>query len=182
MSRRRKNASAKQEFADLAARVMVFGVVIAVASLFIGNTLLGGAAKALLPLGLLLLASGGGLLWFSRGRSEAQTLPSALPPTRPPRTGHAPRDDVVDRTATELLREGAQRRPANAHREALTRWDPEVFAVIEWRRFEAVVERLFQQAGFETKSQSHGADRGVDVWLYSRNQPGQPVSLVQCKH
>lgn len=61
-------------------------------------------------------------------------------------------------------------------------WNRTVFEVIEWRRFEAVVERLFQQAGFETKSQSHGADEGVDVWLYSRHQPGEPVGLVQCKH
>lgn len=61
------------------------------------------------------------------------------------------------------------------------RWSPEVFASIEWRRFEAVVEALFAQAGFETRSQSHGADGGVDVWLYSKNAEG-PVSVVQCKH
>ncbi|WP_269632134.1 restriction endonuclease [Pelomonas sp. BJYL3] len=37
--------------------------------------------------------------------------------------------------------------------------------MIEWRRFEAVVEALFKQVGFETKSQSHGADGGIDIWL-----------------
>jgi restriction system protein len=62
-----------------------------------------------------------------------------------------------------------------------TSWSPAVFATIEWRRFEAVCERLFAQAGFETKSQSHGADGGVDIWLHSRNAEG-PVSVVQCKH
>lgn len=61
------------------------------------------------------------------------------------------------------------------------RWSPEVFAAIEWRRFEAVVEALFGQAGFETRSQSHGADGGVDIWLHSKNAEG-PVSVVQCKH
>ena len=61
-------------------------------------------------------------------------------------------------------------------------WRAAIFDVIEWRRFEAVVEALFQQAGFETKSQSHGADEGIDVWLYSRNNPGAAVSVVQCKH
>lgn len=61
------------------------------------------------------------------------------------------------------------------------RWTPEVFAAIEWRRFEAVVEALFGQAGFETRSQSHGADGGVDIWLHSKNAEG-PVSVVQCKH
>ena len=63
-----------------------------------------------------------------------------------------------------------------------TAWSKAVFDAIEWRRFEAVVEALFQQAGFETKSQSHGADGGIDIWLYSRHQPGEAVSLVQCKH
>lgn len=60
-------------------------------------------------------------------------------------------------------------------------WGPEVFTAIEWRRFEAVCEKLFQQAGFETESQSHGADGGVDIWLHSRNADG-PVAVVQCKH
>ena len=55
--------------------------------------------------------------------------------------------------------------------------------MIEWRRFEAVVEALFAQAGFETRSQAHGADGGVDIWLYSVNhaQGDAPVSIVQCK-
>jgi len=61
------------------------------------------------------------------------------------------------------------------------RWSPRVFASIEWRRFEAVVETLFFQAGFETRSQSHGADGGVDIWLHSKHADG-PVSVVQCKH
>jgi restriction system protein len=60
-------------------------------------------------------------------------------------------------------------------------WGSDVFAAIEWRRFEAVVEALFAQAGFETRSQSHGADGGVDIWLHSKNAEG-PVSVVQCKH
>lgn len=62
-----------------------------------------------------------------------------------------------------------------------TRWGPAVFAGIEWRRFEAVCEMLFGQAGFETRSQSHGADGGVDIWLHSRHAEG-PVAVVQCKH
>jgi restriction system protein len=61
------------------------------------------------------------------------------------------------------------------------RWTKQVFSDIEWRRFEAVCEGLFAQAGFEAKSQSHGADGGVDIWLYSKNAEG-PVAVVQCKH
>ena len=62
-----------------------------------------------------------------------------------------------------------------------TSWSPDVLSAIEWRRFEAVVEKLFAQAGFETRSQSHGADGGVDIWLRSPPAEG-PVAVVQCKH
>lgn len=62
-----------------------------------------------------------------------------------------------------------------------TQWSPAVFPAIEWRRFEAVCEALFGQAGFETRSQTQGADGGVDIWLYSRHAEG-PAAIVQCKH
>lgn len=60
-------------------------------------------------------------------------------------------------------------------------WNKQVFSDIEWRRFEAVCERFFAQGGFKTKSQSHGADGGVDIWMYSDNAEGA-VSIAQCKH
>ena len=59
-------------------------------------------------------------------------------------------------------------------------WSPQVFEDIEWRRFEALCEALFAQAGVRTESQSHGADGGIDIWLYSANSP-KPM-IVQCKH
>lgn len=65
--------------------------------------------------------------------------------------------------------------------ERLGSWSPSVFKDIEWRRFEAVCETLFAQAGFTTRSQSHGPDGGVDIWLYSRHAEGA-VAVVQCKH
>jgi restriction system protein len=64
---------------------------------------------------------------------------------------------------------------------AASAWSADVFAAIEWRRFEAVCEALFAQAGFSTRAQSHGADGGVDIWLHSANAQG-PVGVVQCKH
>ncbi len=34
-----------------------------------------------------------------------------------------------------------------------------------------------------TRSLSHGADGGVDLWLHSNNQPdGARASIVQCQH
>ena len=60
-------------------------------------------------------------------------------------------------------------------------WSPAVFAAVEWRRFEAACKALFGQAAFETRSQTHGADGGVDIWLHSRHANG-PVAVVHCKH
>ena len=60
-------------------------------------------------------------------------------------------------------------------------WSARVFEDIEWRRFEALCASLFGQAGFETRAQSHGADGGVDIWLYSQHAEG-PAAVVQCKH
>lgn len=62
----------------------------------------------------------------------------------------------------------------------LNEWAPQVFEHIEWRRFEALCEALYGQAGVRTESQSHGADGGVDIWLYLRHA-SKPM-IVQCKH
>lgn len=51
---------------------------------------------------------------------------------------------------------------------------------IEWRRFEALCEAFYAQAGFATRSQSHGPDGGVDIWLQSRHIVAPRI--VQCKH
>ena len=71
--------------------------------------------------------------------------------------------------------------PQPPHPAPESAWSPAVFAAIEWRRFEAVCEALFAQAGFETRSQPHGADGGVDIWLHSAHAKG-PAAVVQCKH
>lgn len=61
-----------------------------------------------------------------------------------------------------------------------TQWNAKVFDHIEWRRFEAVCEALFAQSGMRAETQSHGADGGVDIWLWSQYSD-KPV-IVQCKH
>ncbi|HEY2188929.1 MAG TPA: restriction endonuclease [Caldimonas sp.] len=113
------------------------------------------------------------------------------PETRPP-GGDAERDRLPRAIAARLMRAGrlagaGATTAAPPRREPtpqpLDRWSREVFELIEWRRFEAVVEALFAQAGFETRSQAHGADGGVDIWLHSLNHADgdAPVSIVQCK-
>jgi restriction system protein len=97
------------------------------------------------------------------------------------------RPERVEPSGGPLIADAAQAQAAISHRNdgdappIPTAWSAEVFDLIEWRRFEALCEWLFKQAGFDTKTQSHGADGGIDIWLYSRNYPDGPVSVVQCK-
>lgn len=89
----------------------------------------------------------------------------------------------MPRSAAPSRRDRALRASRRSPPARPTALGPEVLHLIEWRRSEALVEALFAQAGFLTRSQSDGADGGVDIWLHSKHQPdGSPVSIVQCKH
>lgn len=131
--------------------------------------------------GWLALAAGVVLLGLHRITKakveQANPLPHLTPRTPTPTERKVPRDIQNDILSNRSEPGFAVAPP----RQAATSWSPAVFAAIEWRRFEAVCEKLFGQAGFETKSQSHGADGGVDIWLHSRNTE-EPVAVVQCKH
>ncbi|MCY7307767.1 MAG: restriction endonuclease [Rhodoferax sp.] len=61
------------------------------------------------------------------------------------------------------------------------RWSLEVFATIDAKRFAAVCETWFSWAGFDTRSEAHRTDEGVDIWLHAAKVPG-PVAIVRCKH
>ena len=110
------------------------------------------------------------------GDAERDRLPRAIA-ARLIRAGRLA--DVPAASAAAGLAPGRREPP----RMSLGRWSREVFELVEWRRFEAVVEALFGQAGFETRSQPHGADGGVDIWLHSIHHADgdAPVSIVQCK-
>jgi restriction system protein len=164
---------AERRRSEAAIKLIVFGVALVIAPVFVGK-----AFNALVPVGLIMLVAGGIFLWLGRQRAKPDTNPHT--PAAPRRRldqriepGGGGLNEIREMFEVESPRSSAPR-PSS--------WSTKVFNDIEWRRFEAVVETLFQQAGFETQAQSHGADDGIDVWLYSRNSPGAPVSIVQCKH
>jgi restriction system protein len=167
---------------DAAFRLLAAGAVIVIVPLALRASPLAKGASAILPLGFIVLVLGAFLLFMGRqrkaGRARAPVHPEYVP-TLLTRLD-LPEEDLV---AAELERASEEAKATWRRRSSRpSSWGPAVFRVIEWRRFEAVVEVLFQQAGMETRSQSHGADGGVDIWLYSRQQPGIAVGLVQCKH
>lgn len=184
MARRKsREARASNRRDEAAIKLMVLGGGFVLIPFFLGKSPMLVALASLRPLGLLMLAAGGLIFWLNRRAkvsSEQTTAPTARtsPPIRLGNANPAP----VARTVTERQRSAAPPQNVDSAPAKPTTWSAAVFDVIEWRRFEALVEALFQQGGFETKSQSHGADGGVDIWLHSRNQPGKPVSIVQCKH
>lgn len=155
---------------DKGYQLCAFGVAAVFFPLLAGKSpVLAGLSAAAGPIGWMALA--GGLAMLGLHRLQAAKSPASDPASSDPVNTPRP---AKPRAAPAPVSVTAPAHPA-------THWSPAVFAAIEWRRFEAVCEALFAQAGFETKSQSHGADGGVDIWLHSRNAQG-PVAVVQCKH
>jgi len=60
-------------------------------------------------------------------------------------------------------------------------WTPALRS-IDLPRFAALIDRLFTQAGFVTQPQVLSSPGVTAIWLFSRSQPGSPVSLVLCEH
>ena len=203
---RKRKARALDTLQEKGLTACALGAAMLVVPLFVDASLLmTGLGAVLRPGGWLALALGGVLLGLHqvikmqqtqsdeqhrRGRSgtgtatrrhrQAQT--AAIEPIGPQSAGNVRR---ASRSA-KPSRPSPSPRPSlgiRCVRSPAATWSTDVFAAIEWRRFESVCEALFAQAGFETRALSHGADGGVDIWLHSRNSASAaPVAVVQCKH
>lgn len=175
-------ARAARRREEAAFKFLATGVVFVIAPLVLRGWTLGKELAAIIPIGLIVLVIGALMLVSGRYQKQRALATSSHPeyvPTLLTRL-EVNEKDLVAAEFDPASEEAKAIAPGKIPRPAC--WGPDVFRVIEWRRFEAVVEALFRQAGMQTKSQSHGADGGVDIWLYSRQQPDVPVGLVQCKH
>jgi restriction system protein len=173
-SKRRERARRKSR--EAVAGLLGLGAMLLLAPLFVTTGAGHQVVTGLRPMALFMLIAGGALLWWQSRQSVDASLQSQRRVSQPdPRYKVTGSLGATTGKAPALATRAAQQPP--------TEWSKVVFDTIEWRRFEAVVEALFGQAGFITKAQRHGPDGGVDVWLFSKHQPdGSPVSLVQCKH
>jgi len=193
MGRRRSGTAgtkSRKPLLDKGIATFAFGAAMLLASVFLGDSpalrAVGQGLRSAAPIALLLGAALVGLHVLLQRRKSPANAPekkepawtSWLPPDVVPGQDHplAKNSDSGDGAAAT----GAGRSSSQARTPSL-QWSAQVFEDIEWRRFEAVCERLFAQAGFETRAQSHGADGGVDIWLHSKNATG-PAAIVQCKH
>jgi restriction system protein len=185
MARRARSPSGSSKSNELAAKLIGAGLLLGLLPLILGKSAILAAFRPIVPLGWGLVVVGiAMLMWRREGSKPKASSPPVLPSAAQRPVRLAPdasmTADKMSAAMNKLLPQAEQ----NGHPtpQAPKAWGKEVFDQIEWRRFEALVEVLFSQAGFETKSQSHGADEGIDIWLYSRNNPSSPVSVVQCKH
>jgi restriction system protein len=191
MARSRSNKRQKRALNTLSekgAMATGLGVLFLLAPSLLGNsplfkplaTVLHGLGWPVLGFGLLLL----GIHFALKSKADKSiALPTAVPIRREPTNRQDAFGNIPPPAPGGVVAE-ARHAPFTKTRmqpQRATTWSPAVFAAIEWRRFEAVCETLFAQAGFQTRSQSHGADGGVDIWLHSANAQG-PVAVVQCKH
>lgn len=191
MPKRKKRENFQEQLQEKAVGAVIIGFVLLFIPLFGGA--LRSLAWILILLGIVLLALPVLIEQLRKANHGSDAEPNAWhqapPPANPFSSGgkrywsqtRKPVHDIkFGRTSSvekiEPVFEVAETVPHQ-----VTAWGPDVFAAIEWRRFEAVCEALFAQAGFATTSQSHGADGGVDIWLYSKNAQG-PAAIVQCKH
>lgn len=61
-----------------------------------------------------------------------------------------------------------------------TAWSVENLRTLEWKRFELLCARYYQEAGFHTETIACGADGGIDVKLF-KGDLCKPLAIVQCK-
>ena len=178
----------RQHLLEKGAATLALGAIMLLASLFLDDSpMLRAASQGLLvagPLALLIGAALIGLHLVLRRRPPEDVAVKKEPVW----TSWAPPELVLgkDHPLAKASRAGAadpdiEDVPASRVRQRPAQWSRQVFEDIEGRRFEAVCEQLFGQAGFETRSQPHGADGGVDIWLHSRHAQG-PAAIVRCKH
>jgi restriction system protein len=113
------------------------------------------------------------------GRPMATPVPSQPQPQSQSQSQSQPGEPREPMLAPDPLSQRPAR-SSDATPRPSSEWSPAVFAAIEWRRFEALCEAFYAQAGLGTRSQSHGADGGVDIWLQSRHM--EAPRIVQCKH
>ena len=192
MARSKTNKRQKRALSTLLEKGVIatgIGVAFLIAPIFLSTSpiLKSVAAGLRMPgwlalfLGLVLL----GIHFALKSRAEkAIALPTVAPIKREPTNRRDTFGDTPPPAfggADVAARHAPPAPNPRARPERATAWSSDVFAAIEWRRFEAVCEALFAQAGFQTRSQSHGADGGVDIWLYSAHAEGL-AAVVQCKH
>ncbi|WP_136809595.1 restriction endonuclease [Desulfosediminicola flagellatus] len=57
----------------------------------------------------------------------------------------------------------------------------EIMSAIEWKRFELLCHLVIRASGLNSRLTGDGADEGVDIRIYDKENPSKVLYLVQCK-
>ena len=182
----RRRERARRELAGKGWMAAAIGTALLVGPSFMRGSIIGTLGPALRPAGWAALAIGAVLLgvhYFITRKASLSEMEHAAqqpPVAKPPRP--TPSSSAGARRGPVLASVPSQPRPSPSERtpQRELQWSAAVLSAIEWRRFEALCEALYAQAGFTTRSQSHGADGGIDIWLHSKHS--DLPRIVQCKH
>ncbi len=60
-------------------------------------------------------------------------------------------------------------------------WSVELLRSLDWKRFEELCAAYFCASGYKATVTSLGADGGIDVMLYGKDDPNLNIGIVQCK-
>ena len=180
----RRHDRQRAKLQEMGIGAIVIGIAMWLLPIFVKNPVLHRAFTGLGTVAWLLIIGGVALLVlykFTRSKPDAPRAPPPMhEPTLRPYQSARSRLQPLGGPLVDDVAGLAEEKASVAMPRVPTTWSAAVFDVIEWRRFEAVCEWLFSQAGFETKTQSHGADGGIDIWLYSKNHGEGPVSSHSC--
>lgn len=172
----RRHERGMRNLATKAWSAIVLGsALLVILPLFMRHPITAKLAPAFRPAGWAALVIGAALLalHYVLRRTRATAAPRPIDPAPMLRTLNAQDAKVTEATSPQMA-------SATPSTQTAQQWSATVLAAIEWRRFEALCEAFFAQAGLATRSQSHGADGGVDIWLQSKHMSAPRI--VQCKH
>ena len=140
---------------QMASVLMVMGALVTLVPWMASGQAQSRGLAALTPIGVMVLLAGAVLAWVALKESGR-------------------RQAALKRARQEEGGSGSLLPPSQ------TEWSEQTWSGMSWLRFDAVVEALFQQEGYQTRLQPHA--RGTDLWLASRQQPGGLLTLVRCLH
>lgn len=168
----RRRTNARRELAAKGWTAILVGLLmLVVLPLFMRGPMLSTLGQAFRPAGWLALAIGVVLLGLhyilrrvaaplAAERPQASQVFKAARPSAP---GKVARHEEPAPPSVPSADPPAPSSAEPTPRQREPQWSPTVLAAIEWRRFEALCKAFYAQVGLTTRSQSHGADGGVDI-------------------
>lgn len=173
--------------AVLAAGTWLIGTKL-VPALFGKNILLHVLAMAIVPVAWVLTFVFAliAIVTYFQSRIRQDSVPVPLRPVKPPvwNAGTPPAPGPIVLEPSEVDREWTRWGPSNPSPapQRPTAWSLDVLDRVEWKHFEDLCCRFYQEKGIRAETTRLGADGGIDVRLFQDDTtPARITSIVQCK-